>query len=97
MLPASSIRLIAGLVKNSAADLRLSEVVPIVAADILPPDPARPAAHGFVAVPAAPATVGAYLASLAGSHAPSTRWDRVIGPEPERALTESARDQNSRP
>jgi integrase len=30
------------------------------------------AAHGFVAVPAAPATVGAYLASLAGSHAPTT-------------------------
>ena len=29
-------------------------------------------AHGFVAVPAAPATVGAYLASLAGSHAPTT-------------------------
>jgi len=30
------------------------------------------AAHGFVAVPAAAATVGAYLASLAGSHAPAT-------------------------
>ena len=30
------------------------------------------AAHGFVAVPAAPATVGAYLASLAGTHAPTT-------------------------
>ena len=30
------------------------------------------AAHGFVAVPAPPATVGAYLASLAGSHAPTT-------------------------
>jgi integrase len=30
------------------------------------------AAHGFVCVPAAPATVGAYLASLAGSHAPTT-------------------------
>ena len=30
------------------------------------------AAHGFVAVPAAPATVGAYLASLAASHAPTT-------------------------
>ncbi len=30
------------------------------------------AAHGFVPVPAAPATVGAYLASLAGSHAPTT-------------------------
>ena len=30
------------------------------------------AAHGFVAVPAAPATVGAYLASLADSHAPTT-------------------------
>jgi hypothetical protein len=30
------------------------------------------AAHGFVAVPAAPVTVGAYLASLAGSHAPTT-------------------------
>ena len=30
------------------------------------------AAHGFVWVPAAPATVGAYLASLAESHAPST-------------------------
>jgi len=30
------------------------------------------AAHGFIAVPAAPATVGAYLASLAGTHAPST-------------------------
>jgi hypothetical protein len=29
-------------------------------------------AHGFVAVPAAPATVGAYLASLSGSHAPAT-------------------------
>jgi len=30
------------------------------------------AEHGFVPVPAVPATVGAYLASLAGSHAPST-------------------------
>ncbi len=30
------------------------------------------AGHGFVPVPAAPATVGAYLASLAGSHAPTT-------------------------
>jgi integrase len=30
------------------------------------------AAHGFAAVPAAPATVGAYLASLAESHAPAT-------------------------
>jgi integrase len=30
------------------------------------------AAHGFVPVPAAPATVGAYLASLAESHAPSS-------------------------
>ena len=30
------------------------------------------AAHGFLAAPAAPATVGAYLASLAGSHAPTT-------------------------
>jgi len=30
------------------------------------------AEHGFVPVPAAPATVGAYLASLAGSHAPTT-------------------------
>jgi integrase len=30
------------------------------------------AAHGFVAVPAAPAVVGAYLASLAASHAPTT-------------------------
>jgi integrase len=30
------------------------------------------AAHGFVAVPAAPAIVGAYLASLADSHAPAT-------------------------
>jgi hypothetical protein len=30
------------------------------------------AAHGFVPVPAAPTTVGAYLASLAGSHAPTT-------------------------
>jgi len=29
-------------------------------------------AHGFVPVPAAPATVGAYLASLALSHAPTT-------------------------
>ena len=29
-------------------------------------------AHGFVPVPAAPATVGAYLASLAVSHAPTT-------------------------
>lgn len=29
-------------------------------------------AHGFQPVPAAPATVGAYLASLAGTHAPST-------------------------
>ena len=29
-------------------------------------------AHGFVAVPATPATVGAYLASLADSHAPAT-------------------------
>src|SRR5882757_3600676 len=30
------------------------------------------AAHGFIAVPAAPQTVGAYLASLADSHAPTT-------------------------
>src|SRR6201747_232489 len=30
------------------------------------------ATHGFVAVPAAPATVGAYLASLGASHAPTT-------------------------
>ena len=30
------------------------------------------AAHGFVPVPAAPATVGAYLASLADSHAPTS-------------------------
>jgi integrase len=30
------------------------------------------AERGFVAVPAAPATVGAYLAGLAGSHAPTT-------------------------
>jgi len=30
------------------------------------------AAHGFVPVPAAPATVGAYLASLKDSHAPTT-------------------------
>src|ERR1700712_2720563 len=30
------------------------------------------AAHGFVPVPAEPKTVGAYLASLADSHAPST-------------------------
>jgi integrase len=30
------------------------------------------AAHGFVPVPAAPATVGAYLASLAATHAPTT-------------------------
>jgi integrase len=30
------------------------------------------AAHGFIAVPAAPAIVGAYLASLAASHAPTT-------------------------
>jgi hypothetical protein len=30
------------------------------------------AAHGFVPVPAAPATFGAYLASLAVSHAPTT-------------------------
>jgi integrase len=30
------------------------------------------AAHGFVPVPAAPETVGAYLASLAESHAPTT-------------------------
>jgi integrase len=30
------------------------------------------AAHGLVPIPAAPATVGAYLASLAESHAPST-------------------------
>ncbi|GAB0120358.1 tyrosine-type recombinase/integrase [Acidisoma sp. 7E03] len=30
------------------------------------------AAHGFVPVPAAPAVVGAYLASLAESHAPNT-------------------------
>ena len=29
-------------------------------------------AHGFVPVPAEPATVGAYLASLADSHAPAT-------------------------
>jgi integrase len=28
--------------------------------------------HGFIPVPAAPATVGAYLASLASSHAPTT-------------------------
>jgi len=30
------------------------------------------AAHGFVPVPAAPAVGGAYFASLAGSHAPTT-------------------------
>jgi integrase len=30
------------------------------------------AAHGFIPVPAAPATVGAYLASLAETHAPTT-------------------------
>ena len=30
------------------------------------------AANGFIPVPAAPATIGAYLASLAESHAPST-------------------------
>ena len=30
------------------------------------------AAHGFIPVPAEPATVGAYLASLASSHAPTT-------------------------
>ena len=30
------------------------------------------ATHGFVPVPAVPATVGAYLASLAGTHAPTT-------------------------
>ena len=30
------------------------------------------AAHGFIPVPAAPAAVGAYLASLADSHAPAT-------------------------
>jgi integrase len=30
------------------------------------------AAHGFIPVPAAPQTVGAYLASLADSHAPTT-------------------------
>jgi len=30
------------------------------------------AAHGFVPVPAAPAVIGAYLASLADSHAPTT-------------------------
>ena len=30
------------------------------------------ATHGFVPVPAAPATIGAYLASLAASHAPSS-------------------------
>ena len=29
-------------------------------------------AHGFIPVPAAPATIGAYLASLADSHAPTT-------------------------
>jgi integrase len=29
-------------------------------------------AHGFIPVPAAPATIGAYLASLASSHAPTT-------------------------
>jgi integrase len=29
-------------------------------------------AHGFIPVPAAPATVGAYLASLAATHAPTT-------------------------
>jgi integrase len=30
------------------------------------------AAHGFVPIPAVPATVGAYLAAIAGTHAPST-------------------------
>jgi integrase len=30
------------------------------------------ASHGFIPVPAAPATVGAYLASLAATHAPTT-------------------------
>jgi integrase len=35
------------------------------------------ATHGFVPVPAAPATVGAYLASLAESHAPTTIRRRV--------------------
>ena len=34
-------------------------------------------AHGFQPVPAAPATVGAYLASLAGTHAPSTVRQRL--------------------
>jgi site-specific recombinase XerD len=35
------------------------------------------ATHGFVPVPAAPATVGAYLASLADSHAPTTLRRRL--------------------
>jgi integrase len=35
------------------------------------------ATHGFVPVPAAPATVGAYLASLVDSHAPTTIRRRV--------------------
>ena len=38
-------------------------------------------AHGFQPVPAAPATVGAYLASLAGTHAPSTIRRRVTPSE----------------
>ena len=35
------------------------------------------AAHGFIAIPAAPATVGAYLASLADSRAPATILRRL--------------------
>ena len=38
--------------------------------------------HGFIAVPAAPATVGAYLASLAGSHAPTTIRRRLAASPP---------------
>jgi hypothetical protein len=36
------------------------------------------AAHGFVAVPAASATVGAYLASLAATHGPTTIRRRLF-------------------
>src|SRR5664279_6231991 len=37
------------------------------------------AGHGFTPVPAAPAIVGAYLASLADSHAPATIRRRLGG------------------
>ncbi len=37
------------------------------------------AAHGFIAVPADPATVGAYLASLAGTHPPDHDPQAAVG------------------